>query len=83
MTKLEVIKANKEMYTRIEKMIETKTGLEKAVAELYMLRWAKGNKWMGGISDNVANKVVETLMVMGYEFDDIMNEIDRQMEEVK
>ena len=82
MTKLEVITENKKAYAKLEKKIPAMRGLEKAVAQNITLKWIKGNKWMGGISDTVANRSYDRLMAMGYDFEEIRREEDRQMEEI-
>lgn len=82
MTRLEIMNDNKKEYAKLEKKILGMTGLEKAVAQHITLKWIKGNKWMGGISDSVANRAYDKLMAMGYEFKEIMKEESRQMEEI-
>lgn len=79
MTRLELIKENKARYAELQKRIPSMTGLEKAVAEHITLKWVKGSNWMGGLSDSVANKAYEKLEAMGYEFDEIDAEFERQM----
>lgn len=79
MTKLEVMKANQKNYAAMEKRIKGMgDGLEKLVAVNITLKWIKGTKWMGGLSDSVAMKAYGKLMDMGYSFDVIDAEFQRQ-----
>lgn len=81
MTKLEVMKTNQKNYAALEKRIEGMgNGLEKLVAVNITLKWIKGTKWMGGISDSVAMKAYDKLMGMGYSFDEIDAEFQRQQD---
>lgn len=81
MTKLEVMKKNQKNYAAMEKKIEgMENGLEKLVAVNITLKWIKGTKWMGGISDSVVMKAYDKLMAMGYSFDEIDAEFQRQQD---
>jgi hypothetical protein len=82
MTKLDIIRENKKAYADLEKKIPAMTGIEKAVAENLTLKWIKGNKWMGGLSDSVHTKADEKLMAMGYELEEIEVEFNRQQDSV-
>lgn len=81
MTKLEMMKKNQKNYMAMEKRIEgMENGLEKLVAVNITLKWIKGTKWMGGISDSVVMKAYDKLMAMGYSFDEIDAEFQRQQD---
>lgn len=79
MTKLEVIKANKKAYAKLTEAIKGMTGLEKVVAETLTTEWITGNKFLGGLSDRKAQKLLEKIQRMGYDIDKAMDEYDRQM----
>ena len=81
MTKLEVIKANKALYTKVvDEISKMPEGLAKAVKEHLILRWIKGNNWLGGLSDTEANKAYSKLIELGYEdIDEIEGEYITQM----
>lgn len=79
MTKLEVIRANKKAYAKLVEEIKTMEGLEKLVAETLTTEWITSNKFMGGLSDSKAQKLLEKIERMGYRMEDAMNEFDRQM----
>ena len=79
MTKLEIMTANKKAYAELEAQIKKMNGIEKVVAENLTLAWIKGNKWMGGLSDSKANKIYEKLMDMGYSFEEIDDEFQKQI----
>lgn len=79
MTKLEVIKANKKAYAELTEAIKGMTGLEKVVAETLTTEWITGNKFLGGLSDRKAQKLLEKIQRMGYDIDEAMDEYDRQM----
>lgn len=80
MTKLDIIKQNKANYEECLKKIQHLGGLEKLVAENLILPWINGNKWMGGLSDSKASQIYEKLMNMGYSFDEIDDEFNKQIE---
>ena len=83
MTKLEIMKDNQRKYAEIESEIsEMPDGLAKTVKSMMILAWIKGNKWLGGLSDSVANKLIEKIAEFGYDESDIINEFDRQIGEV-
>lgn len=80
MTKLEIINTNKANYEKCVNTIPSLEGLERLVAENLILAWIKGNKWMGGLSDRKANSAYEKIMDMGYSFEEIEDEFNRQMD---
>lgn len=80
MTKFEIIRQNKANYDKCLKEIPSLEGLEKLIAENLILPWIKGNKWMGGLSDSKFNHIYKKLMNMGYSFDEIDDEFNRQIE---
>ena len=83
MTKLEIIKDNKRKYAEVEAEISGMAdGLAKTVKSMMILAWIKGNKWLGGLSDSVANKLIEKIAELGYDESDIINEFDKQIGEV-
>lgn len=80
MTRLDVIKANKNKYAKMEAKIKTMPeGLEKLVSQNLTLKWIKGNNWLGGINDKVASVVFLKLTKMGFTFDEVDEEFNRQM----
>ena len=82
MTKLEIIKNNKRKYAEVEAEIAgMNNSLAKIVKEKMILAWIKGNKWLGGLSDSVANKLIEKIAELGYDELEIIGEFDRQIEE--
>lgn len=84
MTRLEVIKAHKKAYESLKTRAQGMSGIEKAVAENITLEWISNNKWMGGLNDSKAQKLYEKVSGMGYTFDEIDAEFERQiMEEVE
>lgn len=81
MTKMELIKANREKYHKAFTAYEAlPEGLEKNVTMSLILPWIKGTNWLGGLSDRIANRELEKLILMGYELSDIENEFNRQMD---
>ena len=83
MTKLEIMKDNKRKYAEVEAEISGMAdGLAKTVKSMMILAWIKGNKWLGGLSDSVANKLIEKIAELGYDESDIINEFDKQIGEV-
>ena len=81
MTRLEVMKSNQKRYEEFEKTFcGMADGIEKAVAVNYTLPWIKGNKWMGGMSDSKAQKVVDMLVAAGYDEGEVLDEMDRQVD---
>lgn len=80
MTRLEIMNENKKAYAEQEKKIGGMApGLEKEVAVRYILPWIKGRKWLGGMSDSAANRIVEKIEALGYDEYEIMDEMDRQL----
>ena len=80
MTKLELMKQNKKRYAELEEKIESLSGIERDVAKHLTLNWIKGAKWEGGLgSGQRGQRCYERLMKMGYSFDEIDAEFDRQM----
>lgn len=79
MTRLEIIKKNKELYRTFSEQIKDMTGLTKLVAETITLEWIKGNNWMGGISDSKYEKLSDKLVAMGYDWIEIYQEFDYQI----
>ena len=80
MTRLEIMKAQKELYAKLIGIIPTLEGIEKAVAQEITLEWIKGNNWLGGISDSKYNKASLRLENIGYTWEEIYKEFGRQME---
>lgn len=80
MTRLEVIKANKKNYAELVERIKTLEGIEKLVAETFTAEWCKSNNWLGGLSDSKANKIFARIKHMGYSFDELYDEFERQTE---
>ena len=81
MNKLELMKYHKEQYEKQLLKNEKMNGLSKLVGVHLMLPWIKGDKWMGGLSDSKANKAIERIMAQGYDFDEIDDEFQKQMDE--
>lgn len=80
MTKLEVIKENQRKYTEVEAEISGMSdGLAKIVKQEMILAWLKGNKWLGGLSDSVANKLIEKILKLGYDEMQVINEFENQI----
>ena len=80
MTKLEVIKENQRKYAEAEAEISSMSdGLAKIVKQELILAWLKGNKWLGGLSDSVANKLIEKISKLGYDEMQVINEFESQM----
>lgn len=79
MTRLEIMKANKQAYARLTEAIKGMTGLEKAVAETLTTEWITSKKFLGGLSDSRAQKLLEKLERMGYSMEEAMAEFDKQM----
>ena len=79
MAKLEVVKANKKAHAELVEAIKTMEGLEKAVAETLTTEWLTSNKFMGGLSDSKAQKILERLERMGYDMDNAYDEFEKQM----
>lgn len=75
------MKQNKERYAEQLRKNEQMSGLSKIVGELLMLPWIKGNNWMGGLPDSKANKIFDKIMSFGYDFDEIYDEWQEQMDE--
>lgn len=80
MTKLELIRKNKKQYAELEAKIPAMKGLEKAVAENITLKWIKGNKWMGGLGAGMmGQRCFERVMNLGYDFEEVDAEFERQI----
>ena len=80
MTKLEVIKENQRKYAEVETEISgMSAGLAKIVKQEMILAWLKGNKWLGGLSDSVANKLIEKISKLGYDEMQVINEFENQI----
>ena len=81
MTKLEIMKSNKKLYTAVLEETE-KMGMsfEWAVKEFIILPWIRGNNWMGGISDSKFQKASDKIKDMFCCDDtDIYREATKQM----
>lgn len=79
MARSEVIKANKKAYAELVEAMKTMEGLEKEVAGTLTTEWLTSNKFMGGLSDSKAQKILEKLERMGYDMDDAYDEFEKQM----
>ena len=80
MTKIEIIKENKSLYTRVQEEIKSMNGLQKLVAEHMVLTWIKGNNFLGGLSDREADKIYfKVFAPMGYSIEEVYNEFQRQI----
>jgi len=80
MTGFEIVKANRQKYSEVEAEITTmRDGIEKAVKQEMILKWIKGNKWMGGLSDSAAQKSIDKLASLGYDPMEVLDEFDRQI----
>lgn len=82
MTRLEIMKLHKAEYEEYSKKIINMTGLTKLVAENLVLEWIKGNKWMGGLSDRKAQTAYEKLFRLGYSFEEIDDEFNKQINSI-
>lgn len=78
MTRLEVIKANKEAYSKFSDEIKNMAGIQKAVAENITLAWIKGVNWMGGLGDSKAQRLYEKVEKLGYSLEEIDEEFIKQ-----
>lgn len=79
MTRLEIIKANKNAYSKLIAEINNMSGIQRAVAENITCEWISGNKWMGGLSDSKAQKLYEKVEKMGYSMEEIDAEFNAQV----
>mgnify|MGYP006908796824 FL=1 len=80
MTKLEVIKENQRKYAEaVAEISSMSDGLAKIVKQEMVLVWLKGNKWLGGLSDSVANKLIEKISKLGYDEMQVINEFENQI----
>ena len=80
LTKLEVMKANKEDYAAYSKKINGMHGIEKVVAEEFVLAWLKNSNWLGGLSDSAWMKIAKRVAKKhGYTFDEMYDEFERQL----
>lgn len=82
MTGFEIMKENKKQYAMQVERNKQASGLTKLVGESVTLAWIKGRDWMGGLSDSVACKLYSRIMKLGYTFDEIDDEFNRQMNEI-
>ena len=78
MSRLEIMKYNKALYSRLEKSLNNlPDGLKKYVIKYYGLPWCKNNNWLGGMSDSASNKAIYKILSIGdYTTDEILDEID-------
>ncbi len=78
MSRLEIMKYNKALYSRLEKSLNNfPDGLKKYIIKYYGLPWCKNNNWLGGMSDSASNKVIYKILSLGdYTEDEIMDEMD-------
>lgn len=78
MSKLDIMKYNKALYSRLEKALNNlPDGLKKYVIKYYSLPWCKNNNWLGGMSDSASNKAIYKILSLGdYTEDEIMDEMD-------
>ena len=76
MTRLEVMNENKKMYEYVSGLYSGIAGipekqLDAVVIAQLIFPWIKGNKWMGGMSDSLRNKVYERIMGYGYTYEQV------------
>lgn len=80
MTTMETMRRNKAGYEECLVMSETLAGLEQLVAKTLTLAWIKGNGWMGGLSDKVADRLYEKyIKPQGYTFEEAYDVFEKQM----
>lgn len=79
MKRLEIVKENRRRHEAVREQLGSMSGLEKAVAENVILEWLSSNNWMGGLSDSRAQKIYEKVARMGYSFEEIDTEFQKQM----
>lgn len=85
MTRLEIMNHNKKLLSDILKEGKYKAdekSLEFLVRYNLITAWVKGNKWMGGISDGLYQKISDRIAQYGYDEMAIYDEFDRQIAEI-
>ncbi len=80
MKKIDIINKHKTDYAMLEaKIAKMPAGLERAVAQHVTLTWIKGTKWMGGLSDAAAERAYSRVTAMGYSWEQVDAEFERQI----
>ena len=79
MTRIEIMRCNKQAYADFSAKIAGMRGIQKAVAENLTLEWIKGNNWLGGLSDSRYQKISDKLISAGYDEMEIYDEFDNQI----